>query len=114
MGCLSTGRTDYVWSELCEQLLGHKPPPSIPNSNKSTLARARIKYTWLDAQFAAPLAANAGDEVVQQHARYHILVWMRALLFMDKSADQLSLVPLQLLNRVSNARWYSWGSAALA
>ena len=59
-----TGKTDYVWSELCEQLLGHKPPPSIPNSNKSTLAGARIKYTWLDAQFAAPLAADAGDEVV--------------------------------------------------
>ena len=60
-----TGKTDYVWSSLCEQLLGHKPPPSIPNSNKSTLAGARIKYTWLDAQFAAPLAADAGDEVVQ-------------------------------------------------
>ena len=51
-----TGKTDYVRSELCEQLLGHKPPPLIPNSNKSTLAGARIKYTWLDAQFAAPLA----------------------------------------------------------
>ena len=59
-----TGKTDYQWSELCEQLLGHKPPPSIPNSNKSTLAGARIRYTWLDAQFADPLAADATDEVV--------------------------------------------------
>ena len=82
-----TRKIDYVWSELCEQLLGHKPPPSIPNSNKSTLARARIKYTWLVAQFSAPLAADAGDEVVQQHARYHILVRMGTLLFMDKSAN---------------------------
>ena len=109
-----TGKTDYVWSELCEQLLGHKPPPSIPKLNKSTLAGARIKYTWLDAQFADPLVADAADEVVQQHARYHVLVRMGALLFMDKSADRLSLVPLQLLNPVSNARRYSWGSAALA
>ena len=44
-----TGRTDYVWSVLCEELLGHKPPPSIRNSNTSTLAGARIKYNWLDA-----------------------------------------------------------------
>ena len=80
----------------------------------STLAGAKIKYTWLDAQFAAPLTADVGDEVVQQHARYHLLVWMGALLFMYKSADRVSLVPLQLLNPISNARRYSWGSAALA
>ena len=59
-----TGRIDYVWSVLCEELLGHKPPLSIPNSNTSTLAGARIKYNWLDAQFAAPLVADVGDEVV--------------------------------------------------
>ncbi|XP_050260986.1 serine/threonine-protein phosphatase 7 long form homolog [Quercus robur] len=109
-----TGKTDYKWSELCEQLLGHKPPPPIPNSNKSTLAGARIRYTWLDAQFAAPLVVDAADEVVQQYARYHLLVRMGALLFMDRSADRVSLLPLQLLNPVSNARRYSWGSAALA
>jgi len=108
------GRTNLKWNQVCRELLGHEPLPVIPNSNKSTLTGARIKYKWLDAQFAAPLAADAGDEVVQQHARYHILVRMGALLFMDKSADRLSLVPLQLLNPVSNARRYSWGSAALA
>ena len=109
-----TGRTNYDWSLLCQELLGHEPPPVIPNSNTSTLAGAKIKYKWLDAQFAAPLAADAGDEVVQQHARYHLLVPMGALLFLDKSADRVSLVPLQLLNPISNARRYSWVSAALA
>ena len=108
------GRTDYVWSELCEQLLGHKPPPSIPNSNKPTLAGARIRYKWLDARFAAPPVADVGDEVVQQHSRYHLLVWMGALLFMDKSVDRVLLLPMQFLNPISNARQYSWGSAALA
>ncbi|XP_030963379.1 serine/threonine-protein phosphatase 7 long form homolog [Quercus lobata] len=108
------GRTDYEWSVLCEKLLGHKPLPAIPNSNMSTFARARIKYNWLDAQFAAPLATDAGDEVVQQHAHYHLLVQMGALLFMDKSMDRVSLVPLQLLNPISNVRRYSWGNAALA
>ena len=109
-----TGRTNLIWSEVCRDLLGHEPPPVIPNSNKSTFAGARIKYNWLDEQFAAPLAADASDEVVQQHARYHLVVWMGALLFMDKSADRVSLITLLLLNPFSNARQYSWGSAALA
>ena len=109
-----TGRTNLIWSEVCRDLLGHEPPPVIPNSNKSTFAGARIKYNWLDEQFAAPLAADASDEVMQQHARYHLVVWMGALLFMDKSADRVSLITLLLLNPFSNARQYSWGSAALA
>ena len=66
----------------------------VPNSNKSILARARIRYKWLDARFAAPPAAYVGDEVVQQHAHYHLLVWMGALMFMDKSVDWVSLLPL--------------------
>ena len=109
-----TRRTDLKWNEVCRDLLGHEPPLVIPNSNKSTLVGARIKYKWLDEQFAAPSAADAGDKVVQQHARYHLLVWMGALLFMDKFVDWVSLVPLQLLNPISNARRYSWGNAALA
>ena len=113
-GLLVTGRTNYKWNLLCRELLGHEPPPVIPNSNTSTLTGARIRYTWLDEQFADPLAADATDEVVQQHARYHLLVRMGALLFMDKSADRVSLIPLLLLNPISNARRYSWGSAALA
>ena len=88
-------------------MLGHEPPPVIPNLNKSTLAGARIKYKWLDAQFAAPLAADADDEVVQQNARYHLLVRMGALLFMDKSTDKVSLLTLPLFNPISNARQYS-------
>ena len=65
-GLPATGRIDLKWKEVCRDLLGHEPPPVIPNSNKSTFARARIKYKWLDAQFAAPPAVDAGDEVVQQ------------------------------------------------
>ena len=109
-----TGRTDLKWSEVYRDLLGHDPPLVIPNSNKSTLAGARIKYNWLDEQFATPPAVDVGDKVMQQHARYHLLVWMGALLFMDKSADRVSLFTLPLLNPISNARRYSWGSAALA
>ena len=45
-------------------MLGHEPPLVILNSNKFTLTGARIKYKWLDAQFAASLAADADDKVV--------------------------------------------------
>ena len=60
-----TGRTDLKWNKVCRDLLGHEPLPVIPNSNKSTLTRVRIKYKWLGAQFAAPLAADVDDEVMQ-------------------------------------------------
>ena len=99
-----TGRIDLKWNKVCRELLGHEPLPVIPNSNKSTLTGARIKYKWLDAQFAAPLAADADDEVVQQNVRYHLLVRMGALLFMDKLADRVSLLTLPLFNLISNAR----------
>ena len=88
-GLLVTRRTDLKWNEVCRELFGHEPPPVIPNSNKSTLTGARIKYKWLNAQFAAPLAADADVEVVQQNVRYHLLVRMGALLFMDKLADRV-------------------------
>ena len=93
-GLLVTGKTNMNWSLLCQELLDHQPPPLIPNSNMFILTRARIRYKWLDAWFAAPLAADVGDEVVQQHAYYHLFVWMGALLFMDKLAARVSLLPL--------------------
>ena len=109
-----TRRTNLKWNEVCRDLLGHEPPLVIPNLNKSTLTGARIKYKWLDAQFAAPLATDTDDEVVQQNARYHLLVWMGALLFMDKLANQVSLLTLPFFNLIINEKQYSWGSAALA
>ena len=108
-----TGMTNLKWNEVCRDLLSYEPLPVIPNSNKSTLTEARIKYKWLDAQFTAPLAVDTDDEVVQQNARYHLLVRMGALLFMDKSVDRVLLLTLPLFNPISNARQYSWGNAAL-
>ena len=102
-----TGRTNLKWNEVCRDLLGHEPLPMIPNSNKSTLTGVRIKYKWLDAQFAAPLAADADDEVMQQNAHYHLLVRMGALLFMDKSADWVLLLTMLFFNPINNARQYS-------
>ena len=58
------GRTNLKWNEVCRDLLGHELLPVIPNLNKSTLIGVRIKYKWLDAQFATPLGTDANDEVV--------------------------------------------------
>ena len=100
-----TGKTDMNWCLLYRELLGHQPPPLIPNM--SILVGARIRYKWFDAWFVIPSTADAGDEVVQQHAHYHLLVWIGALLFLDKSADRVSLMPLQFLNPISNPKQYS-------
>ncbi|XP_030924503.1 serine/threonine-protein phosphatase 7 long form homolog [Quercus lobata] len=98
------------------ELLGHRPPDPIPHphENTSILVGATLRFTWLDAQFSGPLAVDATDEVVQQHACYHILNRLGTILFMDKLADRVSVMPLQFLNPISNVKRYSWGSGVLA
>ncbi|XP_050254930.1 serine/threonine-protein phosphatase 7 long form homolog [Quercus robur] len=80
------GGVKLDWPRLCLELLGHRPPDPIlyPHENKSILAGARLRVTWLEAQFR------------------------------DKSADRVSVMPLQLLNPISNTKRYSWGNGALA
>ena len=95
-GLPMTGAVKMDWPTLCLQLLGHRPPDPIPHPHEknSNLAGARLRFTWLDAQFSGPLATDATDEVVQQHARYHILDRLGTIFFMDKSVDRVSVMPL--------------------
>ena len=111
-----TGGVKLDWPALCRELLGHRPldPIPHPHENMSILAGARIRVSQLKEQFRGPLPTDATDEVVQQHAHYHILVWLGSILFMDKSANRVSVMPLQFLNPISDAKKYSWGSGALA
>ena len=111
-----TGGVKLDWPVLCCELLGHHPLDPVPNphENMSILAGARIRVNWLKEQFRGPLSADATDEVVHQHARYHILVWLWSILFIDKSADRVSMMPLQFLNPISDTKKYSWSSGALA
>ncbi|XP_065632064.1 serine/threonine-protein phosphatase 7 long form homolog [Quercus suber] len=104
-----TGSVKLDWPALCLKLLGHRPPDLIlhPYEDKSILAGARLRVTCLEARFRGPLAADATNEVVQQHARYHILAWLGTILFMDKSADRVSVMHLQFLNLISNTKRYS-------
>ncbi|KAK9997951.1 hypothetical protein SO802_017554 [Lithocarpus litseifolius] len=74
------------WPTLCRDLLGHLPLDLVPHphENMSILAGVRLRVSLLKEQFRGPLPANATGEVVQQHVRYHILVWLGSILFMDK------------------------------
>ncbi|KAL0000066.1 hypothetical protein SO802_019668 [Lithocarpus litseifolius] len=101
-----TGSVKLEWPVLCRDLLGHRPPDPVlhPHKNISILAGARLRVSWLKEQFRGPIPADAADEVVQQHALYHILVWLGSILFMDKSADRVSVMPLQFLNLISDAK----------
>ena len=48
-----TGSVKLDWPVLCLELLGHHPLDLIPHphENKSILTRARLRVTWLEAQF---------------------------------------------------------------
>ena len=52
-GLLVTGGVKLDWPALCRELLGHHPLDLIPHphENKSILTRARLRVTWLEAQF---------------------------------------------------------------
>ena len=110
------GGVKLDWPRLCLELLGHCPPDLIPHphENMFILAGVGLRVTWLEAQFRGPLAADATNEVVQQHVRYHILEWLGTILFIDKLVDRVSMMPLQFLNPINNAKRYSWGSGASA
>lgn len=56
---------------------------------------------------------DANDVVVQQYARYHILVQLGSILFMDKLAQRISIMTLQFFDPINDAKKYSWGSATL-
>lgn len=110
------GKTNLIWEEECERLLGVKPPAPVPkpNQNKSVLDGTRIKSKWLADHFRAPLLENASEDLVQQYARYYLLELLSGSLFMDTSGGRISLLYLQFLDPISDAKKYSWGSAALA
>ena len=71
-----TGGVKLDWPALCRELPGHRTPDLVshPHENMSIFVRARIRVSWLKEQFRGPLPTDATDEIVQQHARYHILV----------------------------------------
>ncbi|KAL0009307.1 hypothetical protein SO802_010809 [Lithocarpus litseifolius] len=104
------------WSNLCAELLGHRPPDRVVGRgpNTAVMEGPRVKAKWLEEQFTNPLPADATKVRVQQHARFYILEMLAGILFMDKSGERYSIMYLQFFNPISNRKNYSWGSAALS
>ena len=104
------------WSDLCYDMLGHRPLRKEVGNNKNTgmIEGPRVKAKWLEDRFSNPLPVNAPKELVQWYARFYILEMLGGTLFMDKSSERISIMYLQFFNPISNGKNYSWGSAALS
>ncbi|KAK9992258.1 hypothetical protein SO802_027243 [Lithocarpus litseifolius] len=115
VGLPVVGLTRMNWSNLCAELLGHRPPDRVVGRgpNTAVMEGPRVKAKWLEEQFTNPLPADATEVRVQQYARFYILEMLASILFMDKSGERHSIMYLQFFNPISNGKNYSWGSAAL-
>ncbi|XP_031266373.1 serine/threonine-protein phosphatase 7 long form homolog isoform X2 [Pistacia vera] len=100
-----TGSADLQWDDLCEELLGVRPDPSV-------LHGSTLKLRWLRGHFQhLPLDADA--VTMRCYARAYILGLLGSL-FADKSGSDVQLIFLPLLRDFKYARKFSWGSAVLA
>nr|XP_007157670.1 hypothetical protein PHAVU_002G088800g [Phaseolus vulgaris]ESW29664.1 hypothetical protein PHAVU_002G088800g [Phaseolus vulgaris] len=100
-----TGITTGDLVSLCEQFLIFLPPATSGKGNA-------INLSWLNNTFWE-LSHHATDDVIDQHARTHILT-LGSLLMPDSSGSKVHLMYLLLLANLNNVRNYSWGSAVLA
>lgn len=101
-----TGPIVADWGQTCLDLLGAIPPPDC-------LKGVSMKISWLESAFR-DLPNNATDVVLAQYARAHIMRMIGGLLMSDISGSRVHLMYLLLLQDLSTASTYSWGSAVLA
>ena len=109
-GLLVMGYTKMTdWSDLCYDMLGHRPSIREVGSNKNigVIEGPRVKDKWLEDQISNPFPADAIEELVQQYARFYILGMLGGTLFMDKSSEWISVMYLQFFNPISNKKKYS-------
>ncbi|XP_031266286.1 serine/threonine-protein phosphatase 7 long form homolog isoform X2 [Pistacia vera] len=100
-----TGSADLQWDDLCEELLGVRPDPSV-------LHGSTLKLRWLRGHFQC-LPLDADVVTTQCYARAYILGLLGSL-FADKSGSDVQLIFLPLLRDFKYVGKFSWGSAILA
>ena len=101
-----TGSTYHDWIDLCERLLGVTPPDD-------EMRGGGLSMSWLSSYFHT-IPPGADEIVLQRHARAYILRLIGGMLFPDKSGRYVHLMYLPLLEDLTAAGQYSWGSACLA
>ncbi|KAF7827028.1 serine/threonine-protein phosphatase 7 long form-like protein [Senna tora] len=103
---LVTGRTNYMWSKLCLQLLGEAPPTD-------QLKGSRVNMTWFDERFSQ-VPENAMDVQLEQFTWGYIMRLLGCFLMPDTSGKLQSLIYLPLLENLDDVKKYSWGFTVLA
>ncbi|KAJ9173154.1 hypothetical protein P3X46_016318 [Hevea brasiliensis] len=92
-------------AEVCETLLGARPPPEMIRGHT-------LKLSWLVDEFG-DIPHQADDLTVLWHARAFILRLISSI-FPDKTNSRVNLMFLPLLEDLREAGTYSWGGACLA
>ncbi|XP_028787985.1 serine/threonine-protein phosphatase 7 long form homolog [Neltuma alba] len=100
------GKTDFNWQDVCEWLLGVRPPAD-------RILGQRLLMNWLEEHFNH-LPDDADDVQVQQFTRAYILRLIGGYLMPDRSCTRVYLMYLPLLYNLEEVGNFSWGSAVLA
>ncbi|XP_057516734.1 serine/threonine-protein phosphatase 7 long form homolog [Amaranthus tricolor] len=100
------GRQLSGWRDMVHRILGERPPPEV-------IRGSGLRCTWLVQTFSQ-LPGDADEGTISRYAKAYILYLIGAVLFADKTSNQIQLLYLTLLDdpweRIAE---YSWGSAAL-
>ena len=99
----TVGRQLSSWHDIVHHILGEHPPAEV-------IRGSSLRCTWLVRTFShLPEGADEGTIL-----RYALLYLIGAVLFADKTNNQIQLIYLTLLDdpweRIAK---YSWGSATL-
>ncbi|XP_051135099.1 serine/threonine-protein phosphatase 7 long form homolog [Andrographis paniculata] len=103
---VDTNRSMVEWQEICNELLGFRPPPE-------DFDRGRLKIRCLQERFKT-LPEGASEDTVKFYARAYILQLLGGQLLSDMSNNKVKLMYLPLLRDFETAGRFSWGSAVLA
>lgn len=103
---VDTNRTLDEWQEICNELLGFRPPPE-------DFDRGRLKIRCLQERFKT-LPDGASEDTVKFYARAYILQLLGGQLLSDMSNNKVKLMYLPLLRDFEVAGKLSWGGAVLA
>ncbi|KAK6149426.1 hypothetical protein DH2020_016951 [Rehmannia glutinosa] len=103
---VDTNRTMDEWQDICNELLGFRPPPE-------DFDRGRLKIRCLQERFKT-LPDGASEDTVKFYARAYILQLLGGQLLSDMSNNKVKLMYLPLLRDFDAAGRLSWGGAVLA
>ncbi|XP_047982231.1 uncharacterized protein LOC125223231 isoform X2 [Salvia hispanica] len=103
---VDTNRSLDEWQEICNELLGFRPPPE-------DFDRGRLKIRCLQERFKT-LPDGASECTVQFYARAYILQLLGGQLLSDMSNNKVKLMYLPLLRDFEVAGKLSWGGAVLS